>query len=83
MNPVPSVGGQVILPGANTSGPRDQREVERREDVLVYSTEALEKGVEVTGNISLKLFVSSDAPDTDFAAKLVDVYPDSRAIRPG
>lgn len=80
MSPVPSVGGQVILPGANTSGPRDQQEVEQREDVLVYSTPVLESPVEVTGNISLKLFVSSDAPDTDFSAKLVDVFPDGRAM---
>lgn len=80
MNPVPSIGGQVILPGANTAGPRDQQEVERREDVLVYSTPILEKPVEVTGNVSLRLFVSSNAPDTDFSAKLVDVFPDGRAM---
>lgn len=80
MNPVPSVGGQVILPGENTAGPRDQQEVERREDVLVYSTLPLDKPVEVTGNISLKLYVSSDSPDTDFSAKLIDVYPDGRAM---
>jgi putative CocE/NonD family hydrolase len=80
MNPVPTVGGQVILPGENSMGPCDQQEVERREDVLVYSTPALDKAVEITGNIELKLFVSSDAPDTDFSAKLVDVYPDGRAI---
>lgn len=80
MNPVPSVGGQVILPGPNTSGPRDQQEVEQRPDVLVYSTPVLEKPVEVTGPIELRLFISSSAPDTDFTAKLVDVYPDGRAI---
>jgi putative CocE/NonD family hydrolase len=80
MNPVPTVGGQVILPGENAMGPRDQQEVEKREDVLVYSTPVLEKAVEVTGNIELKLFVSSSALDTDFSAKLVDVYPDGRAM---
>lgn len=80
MNPVPTVGGQVILPGDNSMGPRDQQEVERREDVLVYTTPALDKAVEVTGNISLQLFISSDAPDTDFVAKLVDVYPDGTAM---
>lgn len=80
MNPVPSVGGQVILPGPNTSGPRDQQEVEQRPDVLVYSTPVLEKPVEVTGPIELRLFISSSAPDTDFTAKLVDVYPDGRAM---
>jgi putative CocE/NonD family hydrolase len=80
MNPVPTVGGQVILPGENSMGPRYQQEVEKRKDVLVYSTPALYKAIEVTGNIELKLFVSSSAPDTDFSAKLVDVYPDGRAI---
>lgn len=80
MNAVPTVGGQVILPGDNSMGPRDQREVEQREDVLVYTTPVLDKPVEVTGNIHLKLYISSDAPDTDFAAKLVDVYPDGTAM---
>lgn len=80
MNPVPTIGGQVILPGENTWGPRDQQEVEQRQDVLVYTTPTLTDSVEVTGNVSLRLFVSSDAPDTDFAAKLVDVFPDGRAM---
>lgn len=80
MNPVPTVGGQVILPGENSMGPRDQQEVEMREDVLVYTTQVLDKDVEVTGPVSLKLYISSDSPDTDFAAKLVDVYPDGRAM---
>lgn len=80
MNPVPTIGGQVILPGENTWGPRDQQEIEQRKDVLVYTTPTLTDSVEVTGNITLRLFISSDAPDTDFAAKLVDVFPDGRAI---
>lgn len=80
LNPVPTVGGQVIVPGRNSSGPRDQREVEMREDVLVYSTPVLDSAIEVTGPIELKLFVSSSARDTDFTGKLVDVYPDGRAI---
>jgi putative CocE/NonD family hydrolase len=80
MNPVPTVGGQVLLPGANSMGPRDQNEVEKREDVLVYSTPTLEKAVEVTGYIKARLFVSSSTHDTDFTAKLVDVYPDGRAM---
>ncbi len=78
--PVPTVGGQVLLPGANSSGPRDQRAVEARDDVLVYSGPALEKPVQVIGPIELVLFVSSSARDTDFTGKLVDVYPDGRAM---
>jgi hypothetical protein len=77
---VPTVGGQVILPGGNAMGPRDQREVELRDDVLVYSSPVLERPVEVTGPIELRLCVASSARDTDFTGKLVDVYPDGRAI---
>ena len=61
-------------------GPRDQREVEQRDDVLVYSTPVLEVPVEVTGSIELRLFVSSSVRDTDFTGKLIDVYSDGRAI---
>lgn len=80
LRPVPTVGGQVILPGGNAMGPRDQRAVELRDDVLVYSTSPLEQAVEVIGPIELRLFVSSSARDTDFTGKLVDVYPDGRAM---
>lgn len=80
LRPVPTVGGQVILPGANAMGPCDQHKVEQRDDVLVYDTPPLERAVEVIGPIELRLFVSSSAPDTDFTGKLVDVHPDGRAI---
>jgi putative CocE/NonD family hydrolase len=80
LRPVPTVGGQVILPGGNAIGPRDQRAVEMRDDVLVYSTPVLDRPVEVTGPIELCLFVASSARDTDFTGKLVDVYPDGRAM---
>jgi putative CocE/NonD family hydrolase len=80
-NPVPTVGGPLCcdpthLPG----GPRDQKEVEARPDVLVYSTGALNEDFEVTGPVTLDLFASSTAVDTDFTAKLVDVSPDGTAI---
>ncbi len=78
-DPVPSVGGTSIY-GAATPGPRDQREVERRNDVLVYSTGTLDEDVEVTGPVRLVLYAASSAKDTDFSAKLVDVYPDGKAI---
>ena len=80
LRPVPTVGGQVILPGGNSTGPRDQREVEVRDDVLVYSTPVLEKELEVIGPVELTLYVSSSARDTDFTGKLVDVYPDGKAV---
>ena len=80
MNPVPSVGGNVCCTGnAITAGSFDQRQNEGRADVLVYSTEPLKEGVEVSGPIEVTLYVSSDAKDTDFTVKLLDVYPDGRA----
>ncbi len=80
MNPVPSRGGNVCCTGnAITPGAFDQRENESRPDVLVYSTEPLKEGIEVSGPIEVTLYVSSDAKDTDFTVKLLDVYPDGRA----
>jgi uncharacterized protein len=73
-NAVPS--RDVIMPGDNF----DQADVESRDDVLVYSTPPLQKGVELTGPIEVVLYVSSSARDTDFTANLVDVYPDGRAF---
>ena len=53
--------------------------METRNDILVYTSEPLEEGIEVSGFIEATLFVSSDAKDTDFTIKLIDVYPDGRA----
>ena len=78
MNPVPTLGGKNV--GADISGPADQQEIEKRDDVLVYSTAPLEKPLEVTGPVKLTLFASSDAPDTDFTGKLVDVCPDGKCL---
>ncbi|MCO6475377.1 MAG: CocE/NonD family hydrolase [Phaeodactylibacter sp.] len=79
-NPVPSLGGNVCCTGnAIEGGAFDQRENEARQDVLVYTTEPLAEGVEVSGFIETTLYVSSDAKDTDFTVKLIDVYPDGRA----
>lgn len=80
MNPVPSVGGNVCCTGgAIDGGAFDQQELEARQDILVYTTPPLEEGVEVSGFIEATLYVSSDAKDTDFTVKLIDVYPDGRA----
>jgi len=77
---VPSYGGNVCCTGgAIEGGSFDQQELETRNDILVYTTEPLEEGVEVSGFIETKLYVSSDARDTDFTVKLIDVYPDGRA----
>ncbi len=80
-NPVPTVGGPLCCDAEHLPpGPRDQREVESRQDVLVYSTPPLEKDIDVTGPVTLDLFASSSAADTDFTAKLVDVAPDGTAV---
>ena len=80
MNPVPSLGGNVCCTGnAITAGSFDQRKNETRPDILVYTTEPLKEGIEVSGPIEVTLYVSSDAKDTDFTVKLIDVYPDGRA----
>jgi hypothetical protein len=61
------------------AGSFDQRKREEREDVLVYTSEPFTEGIEVTGPIVPTLYVSSDAKDTDFTVKVLDVYPDGRA----
>ena len=79
-NPAPTVGGPLCCDSWHLPpGPRDQRPVEAREDVLVYSTPAFTRDTEITGPISLELFAKSTAVDTDFTAKLVDVAPDGFA----
>ena len=80
MNPAPSLGGNVCCTGnAITAGSFDQRKNEERPDILVYTTEPLKEGLEVSGPIEVTLYVSSDAKDTDFTVKLIDVHPDGRA----
>ena len=76
LNPVPSRGGNVCCEGnALSGGAFDQREIEGRDDVLVYSTEPLKEGLEVTGPIDFTVYLSSDRTDTDVTVKLVDVKP--------
>lgn len=78
-DPTPSVGGRLLTMYPRECGPRDQSSVEDRPDVLCFTTPPLETPVEVTGHISLILYITSSAIDTDFTGKLVDVHPDSRA----
>ena len=81
MNPVESYGGGVCCTGnAIRGGAFDQRNIEARGDVLVYTSAPLSKGIEVSGFIETTLYVSSDVRDTDFTIKLLDVYPDGRAF---
>ncbi len=77
-DPVPTVGGQSMFP--LSTGPRDRRTVEGRDDVLIYSSPPLEEDLEVTGHVQLTLYASSTSPDTDFTATLVDVHNSGLAI---
>ncbi len=81
-DPVPSVGGPICCTGDpdEVMGPADQAEVERRDDVLVYTSPPLEEDLWIAGPLRLHVQVSSDAPDTDLVARLVDVAPDGRAL---
>ena len=90
-NPTPTYGGGpccfnfgefvgAAYPGSTRPGSFDQRPVEARQDVLVYTSEPLTEGLNVTGMIEATIFVSSDAKDTDFTIKLVDVAPDGAAF---
>lgn len=76
-DPVPTAGGNNLV-GAPI-GPKDQSDIEKRADVLTYTTAPLESAVEVTGPVTLTLFAATSARDTDFTAKLVDVHPDGKA----
>jgi putative CocE/NonD family hydrolase len=80
MVPVKTIGGgDCCNGGLVTAGAFDQRTIEARQDVLVYTSDVLEEAIEVTGFVDAVLNVSSDAKDTDFAVKLVDVAPDGTA----
>ena len=75
--PVPSVGGRLLGVGL-APGPLEQSHVEKRSDVLCYTTPELQADMEVTGPLEIHVFAATSARDTDFTAKLVDVYPDGR-----
>ena len=80
MNPVTSYGGNVCCTGtAIQAGAFDQQKMETRQDILVYTSEPFKEATEVSGPITPTLYVSSDAKDTDFTVKVIDVYPDGRA----
>jgi putative CocE/NonD family hydrolase len=80
MNPVPSYGGNVCCTGnAVQAGSFDQRKMEARQDILVYTSDPFADGMELSGSIVPTLYVSSDAKDTDFTVKVLDVYPDGSA----
>ena len=79
-DPVPTIGGAMLMAPIHRRGARDQRPNEERPDVLVYRSGVLENDYTALGSVYATLFAASSAPDTDFVARLVDVHPDGRAI---
>lgn len=79
-DPVPTRGGALLMTPEYPSGPHDQRATEARPDVLTYTTEPLERDVQVAGPVTVRLWAASSAPSTDFVARLCDVHPDGRSI---
>ncbi|MGI8973846.1 MAG: CocE/NonD family hydrolase [Gaiella sp.] len=86
-HPVPTIGGVnsvlTMTQGAQTPilpGPIDQRVLERRDDVLVYTSEPLDRELEAIGPVEVVLYAASSARDTDFVVRLCDVFPDGRSI---
>ena len=80
LDPVPSIGGRYFEGGGSRPGPFNQRLVETRKDVLVYTSDALESEIDIAGSVVLRFFVSCSTPDTDFTAKLCDVSPESDSL---
>jgi putative CocE/NonD family hydrolase len=78
--PVPTLGGNNCCGTPTISGPRDQRPLERREDVLVYTSDYLEEPLTIAGPVNIKLFAATDGLDTDWMVKLVDVYPNGTSM---
>lgn len=81
-DPLPSRGGSICCTGnpKDQPGSFDQSELEKRPDMLVYTSDALPNGLELTGPMSAVVHLSSDAKDTDVTVKLIDVFPDGRAM---
>jgi uncharacterized protein len=79
-DPVPTRGGALLMTPEFRPGPLDQRPVEAREDVLVYTSRPLEQDIEVTGPLKVQLWTATSAISTDWVARLCDVFPDGRSI---
>jgi len=79
-NPVPTTGGNNCCGTPTAPGPVDQRSIERREDILVYTSNYLTDYLTIAGPVRIKLLASTDGPDTDWMIKLIDVYPNGYSM---
>jgi putative CocE/NonD family hydrolase len=80
LNPVPTTGGNNCCGTPTSPGPADQRPLERREDILVYTSEFLDKPLTIAGPVKMKLHAATDGTDTDWMIKLIDVYPNGYSM---
>ncbi len=81
INPVPTVGGNILFDSEyGGSGPRDQLCIESRDDIILFTSNNLTTNLEITGNITAKLWISSNCSDTDFTVKLTDIYPNGTSM---
>ena len=76
-DPTPTIGGRNLF---LESGPKDQQPIEARDDVIVFTSAALEEDLEVTGRVQATVYIETDCVDTDVAVRLCDVYPDGRSV---
>ncbi|MCI0662737.1 MAG: CocE/NonD family hydrolase [Acidobacteria bacterium] len=79
-NPVPTLGGNNCCGTPTLAGPKDQRVIENRKDILVYTSPSLNEPLSIAGPVKMKLYAATDGPDTDWVIKLIDVYPDGLSI---
>lgn len=79
-DPVPTLGGALLMAPAFPAGPQEQAPVEARPDVLLFTTDPLPQDLPVAGRVTVRLWAASSAPDTDFVARLCDVWPDGRSF---
>jgi uncharacterized protein len=80
LNPVPTTGGNNCCGTPTAAGPVDQRPLERREDILVYTSDFLQEPLTIAGPVKMKLHAATDGPDTDWMIKFIDVYPDGYSM---
>lgn len=78
-NPVPTVGGNILMKQSYVRGPVEQTRVERHPDVLTFTSEPLDEELEVTGRVLFRCWVAAETLDTDVVARLCDVHPDGRS----
>lgn len=79
-NPVPTTGGNNCCGTPTAAGPADQRPLERREDILIYTSGFLEESITIAGPVKMKLHAATDGTDTDWMIKLIDVYPNGYSM---